>query len=92
MKKFQAAAKKCVTVSPHCPRELSSNATSRGQRREKREALSRACIPDLLIELKCLPRELLAHIQQYQVVPMRLPENACPLQAGGGINLDAVTT
>jgi hypothetical protein len=34
---------------------------------------------------------LLAHIQQYQVVAMGLLENACPLQAGGGINLDAVT-
>jgi len=46
---------------------------------------------DLLIELKCLPWELPAHIQQDQIVAPGSPENARPLQAVGGIHLDAVT-
>src|SRR5437870_11325177 len=58
---------------------------------EKGEALPRTCVPDLFIELERLSRELPTHIQEHQVVAMRLPENARPLQAVCGIYLDTVT-
>src|SRR5207247_10123029 len=58
---------------------------------EKGEARPRTCVPDLFIELERLSRELPAHIQQYQVVPVRSPENARALQTICGIYLDTVT-
>jgi len=45
----------------------------------------------LLIELERLSRELLAHIQQDQIVALESPENVRSLEAIGGVHLDPVT-
>jgi hypothetical protein len=51
----------------------------------------RTCGPNLLVEFECLPGQVSAHVEQYQVIHIGLPQEACCLEALRLLDLDSVT-
>jgi len=59
---------------------------------EECEALLRAGRSNLLIKFEGLSGKMLPDVEQYQVIHIALPQEACCLQTVGGMYLDAVTS
>jgi hypothetical protein len=50
-----------------------------------------ACGRNLLVELECFSRQVSAHVEQYQVIHIWLPERPCCRETIGGVYLDTMT-
>ena len=50
-----------------------------------------ACGRNLLVELECFSRQVSAHVEQYQVIHIGLPEKPCCRETIGRVYLDATT-
>jgi hypothetical protein len=55
------------------------------------EVFLRTCGPDLLVEFECFSGQVSAHIEQYQVIHIGLPQKARSAEILGRMYLDAMT-
>jgi hypothetical protein len=55
------------------------------------EVFLRACGRNLLVELECFSGQVSAHVEQYQVIHIGLPEKSRPGEILGRVYLDAMT-
>ena len=51
----------------------------------------RTCGPNLLVEFECFSGQVSAHVEQYQVIHIGLPEKSRPGEILGRVYLDAMT-
>src|SRR6266576_2059097 len=58
---------------------------------QKREVFFRTRVSNLLVEFECFSGQVSAHVEQYQVINIGLPQKACCPEALGLMDLDAVT-
>jgi hypothetical protein len=93
-KGFQAAARKCLTVSPHCPREVSSLVTRHVLWRpgEEDDSLPWVRCPNRLVEFERFRRGVSANVEHYEIVDMGLPEKSRGGNLFGDMHLDSVTS